>query len=808
MSTIRKVDIRTEVRRAYLDYAMSVIVARALPDVRDGLKPVQRRILYAMYDMGLRPGAAYKKSARIVGEVLGKYHPHGDAAVYEAMARMAQPFSMRVPLVDGQGNFGSIDGDAPAAMRYTEARLAPAAMELLRDIEKGTVDWRDNFDGSLQEPSVLPARLPNLLINGASGIAVGMSTNIPPHNPGEVIDALVYMLERWETIDEVDTDDLMRFIRGPDFPTGGIVYRRESRDGEDALRRAYARRRGRVTVRARVHLEPAPRGRQQWVITEIPYQVNKRALLESIARGARTGKLPGIADLRDESDRHGMRIVVELAAGADPEETLEALYTRTALESRYSIILLALVNGEPRTLTLKQMLQYFLEHRLDVLIRRVNYDLTRARHRAHIVEGLLIALSNLDAVIETIRRSRRVETARRNLQRRFKLTEVQAQAILDMPLRQLAALERRKLKDEHVALRRTIADLESLLASPKRQRDVIREELLALKSQYATPRRTEIGDVRGERPSAQAVWVTVSRTGRMARRLDGTQPPPRATAQVVEPPLALALTSTRELLHLFTETGQSVALPVQQLPEGVAWAAEGMVWTTLAHVQAKSKLAAILPLPLAPSRGSLLLITARGKVKRLSATLLPSGGRALTPVMRLEEGDRLVTALWVGEGDEVIVGTALGQAIRFAVDEVRLSGLRAGGVSGIRLAEDDRVIGAAVAPQSSFVVTVSERGAVKRTSVDEYPAQRRGGKGVQAAKLSEGEHLIALGGIDAKGRCILVTRRGAAKTLSARTIPVQGRATRGTTAIALRGRDRVVHVVFPIHLNFEHTNGS
>ena len=492
LGLIRKIDIDTEMQQSYLDYAMSVIVARALPDARDGLKPVQRRILYAMYDMGIRSDTAYKKSARIVGEVLGKYHPHGDSAVYEAMARMAQDFSMRTLLVDGQGNFGSVDGDPPAAMRYTEARLTSAALDILFDLNKDTVDFNSNFDDTLTEPGVLPAALPNLLVNGATGIAVGMATSIPPHNLAEVIDALVYMLEKYEKLDDIDVETLMEFIQGPDFPTGGLIIQEKDEDGIEA---AYGSGRGRVTVQAKAHVEEMERGKNRIIVTELPYMVNKSSLIERIADLAREGYLEGLSDLRDESDRHGMRIVLEMTKNADPEVILRDLYKRTPMQTTFSINLLALVDGEPRTLTLKQALRVYIEHRLTVIKRRAEFDLEKAKQRAHILEGYLVALKNLDEVINIIRTASDVETARGKLMKRFKLTELQATAILDMQLRRLAALERKKIETEYREVTATIKDLENLLKSPKRMRGVVADELLKVKDQYGDRRRTQIVNV-------------------------------------------------------------------------------------------------------------------------------------------------------------------------------------------------------------------------------------------------------------------------------------------------------------------------
>ncbi len=806
IGAVRQVDINTEVKRAYLDYAMSVIVSRALPDVRDGLKPVQRRILYAMHDMGLRSDSAYKKSARIVGEVLGKYHPHGDNAVYDAMVRIAQDFSVRYPLVDGQGNFGSIDGDAPAAMRYTEARMASIATELLTDIDKDTIDWVDNFDGTLKEPAVLPAALPGLLINGSAGIAVGMSTSIPPHNLGEVVDALVYLLGNWGRRDDVGIDEIMQFIQGPDFPTGGLVYRRDREDAEDALLKSYATGRGRVTMRALAHVEEATRGRQRLVITEIPYQINKRSLEEKIAQLVRDGKLEGISDLRDESDRQGMRLVIELNQNADPDKVLQDLYRRTTLESRFSFILLALVNGEPRRLSLKRMLLLFIEHRLEVLTRRSRYLLDRARSRAHVVEGLLVALDNLDVIIDTIRRSRTPDTASRNLQRKLKLTPIQAQAILDMPLKRLVSLERRKLRQEYKDLQGTIQDLEALLASPEKQRRIISEDLQVLRARYDDTRRTHILDVKGTKVATEAltpdepVWVTVSHDGLIGYVPNEGKSGPRVLSRPEALPLALLSASTRDTLYIFTARGDALALPVHQVSEGIAWEGEGVAWSAPPQASAShsedGEMIAALTLPGTPPEGGMLfLATAQGKVKRLDPEELPAVGRGLTGVIRLDEGDRLVDVEWVQEADEVILASSAAQGIRFEVSEVRPSGARAGGVSGVRLDDDSVVVGVAVVRSEEMLLTITTEGLAKCSAFDELSSQRRGGKGVQVAKLEGQERLAGLGTISTAGRFFPVTQRDASKTVTARSVPTQGRATRGESIIALRDNDIVVGVV-------------
>jgi len=571
---IQSVNIEQEMRDAYLDYAMSVIVSRALPDARDGLKPVHRRILYAMYDMGLRPSSSHKKSARIVGEVLGKYHPHGDQAVYDAMARLAQDFSMRYMLVDGQGNFGSIDGDSPAAMRYTEARMAQLGDQLLNDIEKQTVEFVENFDGSLTEPAVLPANLPNMLINGASGIAVGMSTNIPPHNLGEVVDALVYMLSHWQRVDDITVEEIMQFIKGPDFPTGGVIYsHKETEDEDNPVIQAYATGRGKIILRAKVHIEDMGRGKSRIIVSELPYQANKTTLIERIASLVNRGKLEGLADMRDESDRQNpVRLVIELQRGADPTEIMGALFKYTPLQETFSIIMLALVDGQPRMLSLKQALRVYLEHRMEIVRRRSEFDLAKAKERAHILEGLLTALDNLDQVIDIIRRSRTVDSARSNLMKKIGVSEQQAQAILDMQLRRLASLERKKIEDEHKEKLKFIKYLEGLLADPKKMRIVIAEELASIKQTYNDPRRTIIANGTASSVSAadflmpeEPTWVSVTVDGKVARTFDSDRP--NVTTKTKNPPRLLMESNTAQILYLFTASGEAVTIPVQQLPQ-------------------------------------------------------------------------------------------------------------------------------------------------------------------------------------------------------------------------------------------------
>lgn len=740
---VNQVNIEQEMRDAYLDYAMSVIVARALPDARDGLKPVHRRILYAMYDMGMRSDSPFKKSARIVGEVLGKYHPHGDTAVYDAMVRLAQDFSMRYMLIDGQGNFGSIDGDGAAAMRYTEARMAEIGEEMLTDIEKDTVLFTDNFDGSLQEPSVLPASIPNLLVNGASGIAVGMSTNIPPHNLNEVCDALIYMINQWATLEDISTEDLMRFIKGPDFPTGGLVYRHKdgAQDGEDTLVTAYATGRGKITVRAKVHMEDMGRGKSRIIISELPYQTNKASLIERIANLARDNRIEGIADLRDESDRQGLRLVVELQRGTEPEPVLAELFRLTPLEDTFSIIILALVDNQPRLLGLKQCLKVYIDHRQEIVRRRSEYDLNRARERAHILEGLLKALDALDEAIAIIRRSQTAESARNNLMKALRVTEIQAQAILDMQLRRLAALERKKIKEEYDEKVELIAYLEGLLASPEKMRAVIAEELTLIKQAYGDARRTII--VEGIASSnfkemlmpEEKTWVSFTVQGKIARSF--TEAAPRLTDEDHDPPRLIQESSTSHIVYLFTANGQVATIPVQQLPQANE-PSEGADFNTLCPLPANSKIVALLTLPNNAETGYLFLATRGAQVKRIRVEDLPGMTSNVFTVMNTT-GDELGWVFATDGSNQVMLVTAEGQAIRFEEDDVRPTGLPAGGMRGIKLNEGkDEVIGAFVTLGDQLVWTITTDGIAKTSPVEEFPVQGRAGSGVIAMRVTKG----------------------------------------------------------------------
>jgi DNA gyrase subunit A len=809
-SNVIQVEIEEQLKAAYLDYAMSVIVARALPDVRDGLKPVQRRILYVMHEMGLHPNAPYKKSARIVGEVLGKFHPHGDMAVYEALARMAQDFTMRYPLVDGQGNFGSVDGDPPAAMRYTEARLTPMAEELLADLEKETVEWVDNFDGSLREPVVLPAKAPQLLINGASGIAVGMATNIPPHNLQEVCDALIHLIDRWEERDEITVEDLMRFIPGPDFPTGGLIL------GQEGIKAAYATGHGRLVVRAVTRIEEMKGGRWRIVVTELPYQVNKAALIERIAELVREGRIEDIADLRDESDRHGMSIVIELKRGARPQTVLNQLLKFTPLQTTFGVQMLALVDGQPRVLSLKRMLQLFVEHRIQVVTRRTRYDLEKAKARAHILEGLRIALQFLDEVIALIRNAPDAETAKTHLMARFGLTEVQAQAILDMPLRRLAALERQRLEEEYQSLQARIAELEALLADPHKIRMVIRGELQELKEKYGDPRRTRIlpeataeftvEDLIPDEP----VLVLLSQRGYIKRvPVAAYRPQGRGGRGVTgmttdeEDAVARGLACRAlDYLFLFTDQGRAYRIRVYEVPDADR-AARGLPIVNLINLAEGERITALVAVPPAWMEGAgdgadryLVMATRLGKIKRVPLSeFLTVRSSGLVAIL-LEEGDVLQdVCLSDGRGDLVLV-TARGQALRFEEAEVRPMGRAAAGVRGIRLEEGDQVVALDRVDPEGELLVVTAGGFGKRTPFAQYPQKGRATGGVRtvADRLEEIGELVAARTVRPEDDLVLLTVSGMAIRIPAREVPQAGRAARGSRLIALAETDRLASI--------------
>ncbi len=732
IGTIQPADIDETMRTAYLDYAMSVIVARALPDARDGLKPVHRRILYAMQDMGIRANTAFKKSARIVGEVLGKYHPHGDSAVYESMARMAQDFSMRYLLVDGQGNFGSVDGDAPAAMRYTEARLHRLAEEMLADLEKNTVDFTDNFDGSLQEPSVLPSRIPNLLLNGSSGIAVGMATNIPPHNLKELAAALIYLIDNYDTMDDVPIEFLMKFIPGPDFPTGGIIV------GTEGIEAAYGAGKGRIVLRGKAHIEEMAGNRHRIVITEIPYQVNKSTLIERIADLVRNEKVDTISDLRDESDRRGMSIVIELKRGAQPKKVLNQLYKYTSLQTTFGVQMLALVNGEPRLLPLKKALQIFLEHRQLVITRRTQFELEKTRARAHILEGLTIALNNLDAVIQTIKESPDADVAKERLMKRFKLSELQSQAILDMQLRRLAALERQKIEDEYKQVKQQIAHLEDLLAHPKKILTLIQDDLRELAEKYGDERRTHIAAEAVENLSEsdlvpdEAVLISLTARGYVKRvaatayRSQGAGGKGVTGHATKEEDEVLTLIPARSLdtMLFFSDHGKVYSEKVYQIPDADR-TTKGIPLVNVLSLEAGEVVTAALSVPNFETAGYITLATRNGKIKRMALTELAAVRPSGIIAIGLEDGDELGWARLTHGDSEIILVTEQGKALRFSEDNVRTMGRSASGVTGVILSKDDKVASMEIFEPGGSLLIVTTAGYGKRIPLNEFSVSKR-----------------------------------------------------------------------------------
>ncbi|MBN2149475.1 MAG: DNA gyrase subunit A [Anaerolineales bacterium] len=801
IGSVQQVDIDQQMRSAYLDYAMSVIVARALPDARDGLKPVHRRILFAMHELGMHASSAYKKSARIVGEVLGKYHPHGDAAVYETMARMAQDFSMRYLLVDGQGNFGSIDGDAPAAMRYTEARLTNLAEELLTDIGANTVGFVDNFDGSLKEPIVLPARLPNLLLNGTSGIAVGMATNIPPHNLRELVSALSYLIEHYDKVDEIPVDELLKRLPGPDFPTGGVII------GSEGIRQAYSTGRGRIVLRGMAHIEEMGSNRHRIVITEIPYQINKSSLIERIAELAREEKIDDIVDLRDESDQRGMSIVVELRRGAQPKKVLNQLYKYTPLQSTFGVQLLALVNDEPRLLSLKRSLQVYVEHRREVITRRSQFELDKARARAHILDGLLIALANLDDVIQTIRQSPDAESAKERLVSRFRLSEIQAQAILDLQLRRLAALERQKIEDEQRQTMERIAYLEDLLASPQKILDLIHSDLEEISEKYGDARRTHIAADASEEFHEEDlvvdefVLISLTQRGYIKRvaahsfksQSRGGRGVVGHTTKDEDEVIFLFPARTLDTVLFFSDRGKVYSEKAYQIPDADR-TGRGIPIINVLALDATESITAAVAVPDFMAAEFCTMATLKGKVKRVSlaefSSVRPSGLVALG----LEEGDELGWARLTSGEDEIILVTSGGKALRFSEASIRPMGRSAAGVNGISLDGDDDVTSMEVLEAGGSLLVITANGFGKRTSLEEYPLKGRATGGVytidQRALSSVGP-IVAARVVQPGDDLTIISSAGVVLRTKVEDVRQSGRATRGIRLMSVEGGDRV-----------------
>jgi DNA gyrase subunit A len=795
IGAVRPRDINEEMRSSYLDYSMSVIVARALPDIRDGLKPVHRKTLYAMHQLGLGSATRYRKSAGIVGEVLKLYHPHGESSVYDTLVRMAQDFSLRYPLVDGQGNFGSVDGDSAAAMRYTEAKLTRIAEELLADIDKDTVDFVDNYDGSDREPSVLPGKLPNLLVNGSTGIAVGMATNLPPHNLGEVCDGITHLIDN----PEATADELVKIVPGPDFPTGGVIL------GREGITAAYGTGRGKVVVRAKSHIEEIRGNRYAIIVTELPYQVNKAALIEKIADLVKDERLAGIADLRDESDRTGMRVVIELKRDAQPQKTLNALYKFTALQTTFGVNSLALVDGTvPRMLTLKQMMKAYIDYRQSVIRRRTEFELRRAQARAHVLEGLKIALDNLDAVISTIRNSKSADAARSELRRAFSLTDVQAQAILDLQLRRLAALERRKIEDELKEVLRTIARLEGILADPAKVLRIIKDDLKDLKEKYGDERRTLILDASGDISEEDLipnmeVAVSVTDRGYIKRLPHDTYRTQRRggrgvtgmstrESDVVE---HMLVCNTHDSLLFFTNRGRVFQLKAHEIPDA-GRTAKGLPLINLISIEPKERVTEVLAVKKFDANRYLTSITRNGKIKRSSLSEFAAVRANGLIAMTLEPGDEMTEVRISSDTDHILVLTAAGQGIRFRATEVRAMGRPAAGVNAVKLADGDRVVAMELGDDGADVLLISEHGFGKRTPLSEFPVQGRAGGGVRAFKLTEKTGRVAAARVVPHGADILVASSGGLVVrLDAGSISQQGRTAQGVSVMNLKGKDTV-----------------
>ena len=802
---IKPTQIVDEMRSSYLDYAMSVIVSRALPDIRDGLKPVQRRILYAMQDLAMRPNSSHKKSARLVGEVLGKWHPHGEGAVYDALVRMAQPFSLRMPLVDGQGNFGSVDNDPPAAMRYTEARMAPVAEEMLANIDQNTVDFAENFDGSLSEPEVLPARLPNLLVNGASGIAVGMATNIPPHNPIEVCDALIHLADH----PSASVEDLMKFVRGPDFPTGGIIM------GTDGIQSAYSTGRGQIVVRAKARVEPMRRSnRMQIIVSELPYQVNKAALVEKVAALVKDRKIEGISDLRDESDREGMRVVFELRAGVQPMVVLNNLYKFTAMQSSFSANMLALVDKMPRVITLRQALQQFLEFRQEVVRRRTEFELAKARQRAHILAGLRIAISHLDEVINLIRNSESAQVARQQLIARFGLDDDQAQAILDMQLRRLAALEREQLEKEYQEIQDSIRNMEELLADDGKVLAEVKKELRALKKKHGDERRTEISGeasdlAREELEPHEQIVVTLSQGGYIKRipantfrnQHRGGKGVGGMTTRDNDAVKHLLIVDTHDKLLFFTNKGRVYSLTAFDLRADTSRNTRGVPVVNVISMSDTEKVSAVIGVnktDLQQEDRYLVLATTKGRIKRVSLTQMSNIRPAGLIIMGMLDGDELVSARLAEADDHILMVTENGQSIRFKSEIVPSQQRGARGVIGIKPEDSDRVVAMDVGkPKNRLLLVISKFGFGKKTKLSDYPLrQTRGGKGVKTLQITAKTGPVADAQIidDTKEEVYVVSEQAQVIRTSLASINVLGRATQGVTIIKPSEGDSVASI--------------
>ena len=791
------VSLEDEMKSSYIDYSMSVIVSRALPDVRDGLKPVHRRILFGMKELGVTHSKSFKKSARIVGEVLGKYHPHGDTAVYDSMVRMVQTFSLRYPLVEGQGNFGSVDGDSPAAMRYTEARMANISDLMLKDLEKNTVDFTPNFDDSLQEPTVLPSYIPNLLINGSSGISVGMATNIPPHNLSEVIDGLLALIKN----PDLTSEKLMKYVLAPDFPTGGIIY------GYEGVKSAYLTGRGIIKIRARANTETLKNGRENIIVTELPFQVNKSNLIEKIAFLVRSGKQTDISNLRDESDRDGMRIVIELKKDAQPSVVLNQLFKHTQMQNTFGVIMLALVNGRPQTLDLKSMMQHFINHRMNVLIRRTKYELETADKRAHILEGYIIALDNIDAVIATIKKSKDAETAKINLMNKFKLSEIQSKAILEMRLQRLTGLEREKIENEYKDIIKLIENLKGILSNEERRYLIIIEELKEVKDKYGDERRTEvvkdyeefsIEDMIAE----EDVVVTISHSGFIKRfPVSGYRKQGRGGKGVTGAGTKnedfiehMFVASTHHYILIFTDKGKCYWLKVHEIPEA-GRTARGRAIQNIIQKDKEENITAFVAVKEFTDEQNLIMATLKGTIKKTILSAYGNVRRGGINAIKIVKGDKLISVKLTDGNNDIVLGTRNGYAIRFNEKDVRPIGRTATGVRGVRLGKNDIVVGLVVMKRQATILVVTEKGYGKRSDINDYRTTHRGGKGVITVKTTEKVgKLISMMEVVDGDELVIITTRGMVIKQGIKNIRVMGRNTQGVRVIRLNEGDSIADI--------------
>lgn len=804
------VDLQNEMRKSFLDYSMSVIVARALPDVRDGLKPVHRRILYTMYERGLEPSKPYHKCADTVGSVLGAYHPHGDASVYDAMVRLAQDFSMRYMLVDGHGNFGSVDGDPPAAYRYTEARMSKISMDMLTDIDKNTVDFIPNYDDRLKEPVVLPSRFPNLLVNGSSGIAVGMATNIPPHNLGETIDAVCTLIDN----PDIEVADLMECMPGPDFPTGGIIM------GRSGIRAAYATGKGKITVRAKTEIVEAKNGRFKIIVTELPYQVNKARLIEHIADLVKEKKMEGISNIEDHSDRQGMHIEIDVKRDASPQIVLNQLFSFTQLQVTFGAIMLAIVDGEPKILTLKEMLKCYIEFQEDVIRRRTEFDLKKAQDRAHILEGLKIAIDFIDEVISIIRHSKDLQSARTALMERFGLDEVQAQAIVQMRLGQLTNMERAKIEDEIAALQAKIKEFMEILASETRKLEIVKEELLAIRNKYADPRRTEICSISGEVdiedliPQEECV-LTLTQFGYVKRLAVDTYKIQRRGGRGVsgmsrrEEDVAteMFIINSHDYVLFFTDKGRVYRLKCYEVPEG-SRQSKGINIANLLPISPDEKVTSMIRVPEFDEDKYLIMVTRQGIIKRIALNAYNTARKGGLIALELNEGDELAWVRMTDGNQQVIVATKKGVAIRFNETDVREMGRQARGVKALKLKDGDCVVGMSVVREGGFVLTVSETGYGRLSSPDDYRVQSRGGKGLTNYHVEKYGDVAAIKVVDLDDDIIIISQDGIIIRIAAESIRVCSRPSKGVTVMKVNGEDKVVTIARAPHEEEEENSES